>query len=157
MANEGRFDIPFIPQTGITSQILTAIQLANEQARSQQQLAIQRQQAGVAQQTAQAQIEEAKARSGFYGSEAQLNQLKVDNIKRMQGLFGTGQQMPAQPQGQPAQPQGGPWLPTGTPQNLGPMIAPMLPGDLSDQEKNVIESASAGGKMKANEAPGVSL
>src|SRR5271170_1767063 len=44
MAVNTNIQIPFIPQEGISSQILAAIQAANEQHHQQQQLAIQQQQ-----------------------------------------------------------------------------------------------------------------
>lgn len=56
MPVDTRINIPFNPQEGITSQILTAIQLANEQHRAQQQLGIQQQQLGIQQQQAQSEI-----------------------------------------------------------------------------------------------------
>ena len=50
MPVDTRINVPFLPQEGITSQILTAIQLANEQHRQQQQTGIQQQQTGIQQQ-----------------------------------------------------------------------------------------------------------
>jgi hypothetical protein len=49
MPVETRINIPFIPQEGITNQILQAITLANESHARQQQLGIQQQQVGVEQ------------------------------------------------------------------------------------------------------------
>ena len=72
------FQIPFSPQTGLTQQILAAIQLANEHHVQNQQLAIQQQQANtqqgqlqVAQQKAPSEIDESKARTGLYGTQQQ--------------------------------------------------------------------------------------
>ena len=50
MPTETRINVPFIPQEGITSQILAAIQLANETHARQQQLALQGGQLGLEQQ-----------------------------------------------------------------------------------------------------------
>src|SRR5882724_6043018 len=44
MAVDTRINVPFIPQEGITGQILSAIQSANESHHQQQQLALQQQQ-----------------------------------------------------------------------------------------------------------------
>lgn len=49
------FQVPFIPQEGITQQILAAIQLANQQHFQQQQIGVQQQQVGVEQQRLQQQ------------------------------------------------------------------------------------------------------
>jgi hypothetical protein len=50
MPVDTRINIPFIPQEGITGQILQALQLANEHHQQQQQLGIQQQQANTQQQ-----------------------------------------------------------------------------------------------------------
>jgi Spy/CpxP family protein refolding chaperone len=161
--------IPFLPQESITSSILTAIQLANEQHNQQQQRQIQQQQVTQQGQVGQAQIEEAKARAGFYGGEAQKNQIQVDMMKRAQQMFGVGQpEQGVQPQGQPAPspqqpltaptttpqaatPQAPPsgWLPQNTPPQMAPLVSAMIPKDLNDQEKNVIEAGAQTGRLKA--------
>lgn len=179
MPTNANIQIPFIPQEGITQQILSAIQLANEQAHQARQSNIQQQQ--VTQQGAlgAAQIEEAKSRAGYYGTEAAKNQIQVDNMRRAQQMFGGESQS-----GQPAQPQStatgdvspGPsvqqqvqmypgsdlakavgsesstkqqWLPQGTPPKLAPIIQAMIPTDLDDQEKNIVEAGAQTGRLKA--------
>lgn len=153
MAVDTRFNVPFIPQEGITSQILSAIQLANEQHFRQQQLGIQQQQTDIAAQKAPAEIEEAKARAGFYGSEAQRNQIQTDNMKRAQQMFGPSAQ-PAEGAAPP--PQNTPWLPSNTPGQLAPFVTAMIPTDLNDQEKNVIESGAQAGRFEAMQAGDIS-
>lgn len=179
MPVDTRINVPFIPQEGITSQILTAIQLANENHARQQQLALQQQQTDIATQKAPAEVEEAKARAGYYGSEAQKNQLDVDMRRRAQQMFSgaaPAQSAPQQNTAPSVQQQvqmypgsdlakavsadpasfttsGGKeqWLPTGTPPQLAPLVSAMIPSDLTDQEKNVIEGGAQAGAMKAQQ------
>lgn len=161
MPVDTRINIPFIPQEGITGQILQAIQLANEEHVHNQQQAFQQQQLAQQAPLVEAQTEEAKSRSGFYGSQAAKNQLDVDRMKAVQQLFAAGPGGSAQPQGQPAQApqaapqqapaQAQPWVPQGTPPQLAPIIGAMLPQDLNDQEKAVIEGGAQAGRMSAIE------
>jgi hypothetical protein len=178
--------VPFIPQTGISESILQALQLANEEHSRRQQLSIQQQQTNIASQKAPAEIEELKARAGFYGAEAQKNQTQIDMMRETQKMFS----QPQGAQGQPVQQQQqatqvsmtgsgatpGPnlqqqismypgsdlakseppptpakWLPSNTPQQLAPFVNAMIPADLNEQEKNVIEGGAQTGRAKAGE------
>lgn len=127
--------------------------MANEQHFRQQQLGIQQQQTGIAAQKAPAEIEEAKARAGFYGSEAQKNQIQTDNMKRAQQMFGPSTQ-PAEGAAPP--PQTTTWLPSNTPQQLAPFVTAMVPSDLNDQEKNIIESGAQTGRFEAMQSGDIS-
>lgn len=143
MPVDTRIDVPFLPQTGITSQILQAIQLANEHHHQGMQEQLAQSQQGIQQQTATAQAEEAKARAGFYGSEAAKNQMQTDMMKRTQAMLGGG------PDQATAQSQDGSWLPSNTPKQLTPFVNVMIPKDLNDQEKTVVEAGAQAGRMKA--------
>jgi hypothetical protein len=93
MPVDTRINVPFIPQEGITSQILNAMQLANEHHQQQQQLAIQQQQANTQQQAAQsesqfraAQGKEIQANLEAGLPEAQAGALKSrSNYENLQG------------------------------------------------------------------------
>lgn len=148
MPVDTRINIPFIPQEGITAQILSAIQMANEQHFHQQQIGLQQQQTGIQQQQANtaaskapSEIEEAKARTGLYGVQAQHQQVQLDNMRRTQQMFDSPVDTTQLPKGQ--------WLPTGTPQHLAPLLSPMIPKDLTEQEKNVIEAGAREGQEVA--------
>jgi len=104
MPTEARINIPFIPQEGITSQILSAIQLANEQHARQQQLALQGGQLGLEQQrlglqqeampseiaqreaatqASTAQAGEAAARAKLLGAQAGMTPVVMSNGQTM--------------------------------------------------------------------------
>lgn len=92
------FQIPFIPQTGITEQILSAIQMANEAHARQQQLGLQQQQVGMQQQALPGEMALRQAQTGLAGAqtdEAQQN-IKLQQMQQqmrqreMEYVFGAG-------------------------------------------------------------------
>ena len=90
MPTETRINVPFIPQEGITSQILAAIQLANETHARQQQLALQGGQLGLEQQRVGMEqagqpslIAQREAQTGLLGAQTAEAQQNVQMQKTM--------------------------------------------------------------------------
>ena len=136
-------------------------------------MAQDQQRIGIAQQQADTSEKEANARAGYYGSEAAKNQLQIDNMQRTRAMLGGDTtQAPGPPPVQSpsiemtgsidsAMQAGiqdsiggrggdeGQWLPTNTPSQLANFVRVMMPNDLTDQEKNVVEAGAQAGRMKA--------
>jgi hypothetical protein len=145
---ETRISTPFIPQEGVTQQILSAVQLANEHHAQQQQLAMQQQalpseiaarEAGIQQTAAQAQEQQALAQEAQQrtsaGEAALPGQLKAQELANTAaGINNTINQSRAnviQSINQPGglDPEKGP---------IAGLIAPL--GELSNDEKAIIQS-----------------
>lgn len=152
-------NIPFLPQEGLTQQMLSAIQLANEHFAQQKQIALQQQAqpSEIALRQAQTQeaganVEESKARTGLYGVQQQREQNQLDIMKRMQGMLGQPGGQPGQ-QPAPSSPgQQGAWLPSNTPPQLSGFVQAMLPRDLTDTEKTQIEAGAQSGLATATQS-----
>jgi hypothetical protein len=125
MPVDTRINIPFNPQEGITSQILSAIQLANEQHRSQQQTNIQQQQ--VNQQGALIPSDIAQKQAATALDRAQTDTAEF-NLKSRKEMFQTL---------------------TGTSLDAPPGTAPAPTGGLiSDTVNNLIQDPSLSGTEK---------
>src|SRR5258708_2246629 len=98
MPTDTRIDVPFLPQEGITRQILSAIQLANEHHAQQQQNAIQQQQANTQQQAEASAAPLRAAQTGLAGAQTEeakqnveLQKTSLDMRQReMEYVFGAG-------------------------------------------------------------------
>ena len=77
MPVDTRIQIPFLPQTGITEQILAAVQLANEHQRMQQQAAFQQGQLGLQQQAQPSEIALRQAQTGQLGAQTAETQAQT--------------------------------------------------------------------------------
>lgn len=84
-------NVPFIPQEGITAQILQAMQLANEHHAQQQQFGIQQQQANTQQQSVQQQAPLIGAQTDEARQNIESQKTALDIRKReMEYVFGAG-------------------------------------------------------------------
>jgi hypothetical protein len=98
MPVDTRINVPFIPQEGITGQILQAIQLANEQHAHNQQLGLQQQQLEMQQQAQPSEIAQRQAQTGLAGAQTQEAQQNIEMQKtslqmrqrEMEYVFGAG-------------------------------------------------------------------
>lgn len=161
--------VPFLPQTGITQQILAAIQLANEHHASnvsaqqeQQKIGVQQGQLALNQEAQPSAIEETKARTGLYGTQRQEAQLSIDRQKQAMQMLSPQQAMPQSTSAQPTAPAATPqaaqpsWLPQGTPPQLAPLVQAMLPSNMTDQEKTQVEAGAQPGLMAATQSGDIS-
>jgi hypothetical protein len=82
MPVDTRINVPFIPQEGITSQILNAMQLANEHHQQQQQMALQQGQLQLQQNAQPSQIAETQAKTGQDQAETQAIPQRLDLQKQ---------------------------------------------------------------------------
>jgi len=108
--------VPFIPQEGITQQILAAIQLANIHNQQQRELGLRQQALQQQAPLIQAQTGLAGAQAGVAGAtqrdieqQVQQRQVQLDIYRRQLGyVFGAGDQSGTQPGQTPQAPQAGP-------------------------------------------------
>lgn len=85
-----KFDIPFLPQASQSEAVLSAIALANEQARTQQQLALQR--------GAQpSEIELRRAEASRYNAQTELDKMNMDPRRELKDALMGGAPGSAQP------------------------------------------------------------
>lgn len=152
MPVNSNISIPFIPSEGITSQILSAMQLANEHHAQQQQNALQQGQLQLQQQAQPSQIAERESNKALIDAQTESQKFNLQARKDMFSQL-TGQQLGAPPQ---VQPNGQP-----APQTKGMIgdTVDRLTSDpsLSSTEKNAITVAGIQARLKAGQDPATAM
>lgn len=156
MPTDTRIEVPFLPQTGITQEVLQAIQLANEAHSQRMQQGIQQQQVGMQQQQVPGEIAQREAQTKLATAQTETADFNLKARKQMFTAL-TGQTIDSQAP-QPEQQA----APTETPQPGGGIIGDtvgklMQDSSLSPTEQRAIGLSGRQALLKAYQDPATAM